>query len=88
MPAPKRSPTTLIPRHQGTFNHQQRPAQLYTSLLCIDLDVGIDSPDQRVRKALLDRPIAPLLFLLFRDDYAGTGGLQPLAVLDQALSRV
>ena len=57
--------------HQRAFDHQQRPAQLDARFFGVDLDVGVDALDQRVREALLDGAVAPLFGLLFaRDDAA------------------
>ena len=57
--------------HQRAFDHQQRAAQLDARFLGIDLDVGVDALHQRVRKAFLDRAVAPLFGLLFTRRRAG-----------------
>ena len=45
----------------------QRLAVLAPRLLGVGVDEGVDALHQRVREPLLDRPLAPLLGLLFRD---------------------
>ncbi len=72
--------------HQRAFDHQQRAAQLDAGFLGVDLDVGVDALDQRVRKALLDRAVAPFFGLLFAHHRAGA--LQRFAEVHQALGRV
>src|ERR1700722_19373354 len=65
-PAPKRSPTTPMPSINGpSITSSGRP-----SFTRIDLDIGVDPLDQRVRKPLFDRAVAPLFGLLFRDGFA------------------
>ncbi len=75
--------------HQGPFDHQQGAPKLGACFFRIDVDVGVDALDQRMRKPLLDRGGAPLLGFLFgRDRVARTDCLQRLAKLDQALGCV
>ena len=45
--------------HQRAFDHQQRPAELLVGLLGVQLNIGVDTFDQRVREPLLDRAGAP-----------------------------
>ena len=57
--------------HQRAFDDQQRTAQFDASLFGIDLDVRIDSLDQRMRKTLFNCAVAPFFGLLFTDYRAG-----------------
>ena len=73
--------------HQRAFDHQQRAAQLDAGFLGIGFDVGVDAFDQRVRKALLDRAVAPFFGLLFTRDCSACA-FQRFAEFHQALGRV
>ncbi len=72
--------------HQWPFDHQQRAAEFDAGFLGIGLDVGVDSLDQRVRKALLDRAVAPLFSFLFTRRFACA--LQCFAKFHQTLGGV
>ena len=55
----------IHPRHQRTFDHQQRPHIFLPRLLHIRLDEIDDALDQRVRQSVFDGLLAPGLFLDF-----------------------
>ena len=87
MPAPNRSPTTLMPSISGpSITSSGRPS-FDARFFGVGLDVGVDALHQRVRKALLDGAVAPLFGLLLARR-AGARGLQRFAELDQALGGV
>ncbi len=52
--------------HQRAFDDEERAAELDAGFLGVDLDVGVDSLDERVRETLFDGAVAPLFGLLFR----------------------
>jgi len=45
LPAPNRSPTTLMPAIRRAFDYQQRTAQLDPGFLGVELNVGVDPLD-------------------------------------------
>ena len=65
LPAPKRSPTTLMPSISGPSMTSERPAELDAGFFGVDLDVGVDALDERVGEALFDSAVAPLFGFLF-----------------------
>ena len=74
--------------HERAFDDEQRAAQLDAGFFGVDLDVGVDAFDERVREALFDGAVAPLFGLLFAGDCAGAGGFEGFAEVDQALGGV
>ena len=67
----------------------ERAPELGARLLGVGVDERVDPLDERVREALLDRALAPLLFLLLAWSTApALCGLQLLAEVDEALGRV
>ena len=54
--------------HQRAFDDEQRAAELDARFFGVDLDVGVDALDQRVREALLDGAVAPFFGLLLGRD--------------------
>ena len=75
-----------MPAISGPSMTGERAAQFGARFFGVDLDVGVDALDQRVRKALLNRAVAPFFGFLFAGDRAG--GLERFAEVDQALGRV
>ena len=65
LPAPKRSPTTLMPSISGPSMTSERAAEFGAGFFGVDLDVGVDSLHQRVGEALFDGAVAPLFGFLF-----------------------
>ncbi len=74
--------------HQRPFDDGERAPQLRARLLGVAVDVRVDALHQRVREALLDRALAPLLFLLLARRGPGARRLELLAEVDEALGRV
>ena len=77
-------------RHQRSFNHAQRPSQLFSRLFRVGFDVGVDSLHHRVAQALFYGAAAPLfgLFLRLLARVAGALRLQRLAKHHQPLGRI
>ena len=88
LPAPNRSPTTLMPSISGPSMTEERAAEFDARFFGVGLDVGVDALHQRVREALLDGAVAPLFGLLLGGDGACACGLQRFAEVDEALGRV
>src|SRR5271166_290163 len=72
--------------HQRAFDHQERAAQLETGFLGVDLDVGVDALDERVRETFLDCAVAPFFSFLFTR--YRSSALQRFAKLHQPLCGV
>ena len=77
-----------MPAISGPSITEQRAAELDARFFGVDLDVGVDALDQRVREALFDGAVAPLFGLLLRWRRAAAGGFERFAEVDEALGGV
>ena len=60
-----------MPGHERTFDHVERSRRFLARLFGVCFDVIDDAFDERVRKTLFDRRVAPR-FVLRRDFYLST----------------